>query len=111
MLRVRAESPDPDPVAAVETLLENIDSLQLMQDKRADFRVSSALDENSESSVAEHNAAREGYEAYLADMFAKREEAQTAYGNLSAEQKAAVDPTLLAVFAAVGLLIRKEEKA
>ena len=38
----RAETPGEDPVAAASALLEAIDSLQQMQNKRSEFTVSGA---------------------------------------------------------------------
>lgn len=83
-------------VDEVIALIENIDSLQEMQDKRKTFTVTKHYNENVPSIVASHNAARQGYESYVAQMFASREAAQTAYDSLTEEEKAQIDPSLTA---------------
>ncbi|MBQ3137207.1 MAG: Ig-like domain-containing protein [Clostridia bacterium] len=82
----------------VTEMLEEIDTLQQMQDKRSTFTAKNHYDINTTnaSTIAKHKAAREGYESYVSEMFAKREAAKNAYGTLSDEQKAGIDPLLVA---------------
>jgi len=87
---------DSDPVEEVTALLEGIDSLQQMQNKRGEFTVTTTYDAGNPESVSEHEAAQAGYKAYVEDMFAKRAEAQAAYDALTEEQKGQIDPALLA---------------
>ena len=84
-------------VDAVIGQLEAIDTLQQMQAKRYTYTAKSHYDTGttSESIINGHNKARNNYEAYVADMFAKREQARLAYEALSDEQKAQIDPALV----------------
>ena len=88
---------DEAAVSQVEAMLQNIDTLQQMQDKRSKYTAGSHYDINTTSAsiISKHEAAREGYEAYVADMFAKREAAQQAYDALSEEEKAMLSPSLV----------------
>ena len=81
----------PDEVTA---MLEGIDTLQQMQNKRSSYRINSHYNASNASIVASHEKAREGYETYVSEMFAKRAEAQQAYDALSDEEKAQIDPLL-----------------
>lgn len=83
-------------VDEVISLLENIDSLQEMQNKRSTFTVTKHYNANSASIVASHNTARQGYESYVAQMFDSREAAKAAYESLSDEEKALIDSSLSA---------------
>ncbi len=85
-------------VSQVEEMLESIDTLEQMQNKRSTYKVSGHYDINttSASTIAKHEAARAGYEGYVSEMFAKRAEAQQAYDALSDAQKAELDPSLVA---------------
>ena len=85
-------------VISVAGQLEAIDTLQQMQAKRYTYTAKSHYDTGttSESIINGHNKARNNYEAYVADMFAKREKARLAYEALSDEQKSQLDPALVA---------------
>ena len=87
---------EEDPVAAVNALLEDIDSLQQMQEKRKTFTVTAPYNADDPDNVAEHEAARAGYAEYVEKMFAKRAEARAAYDALTDAQKEQVEDTLLA---------------
>lgn len=89
---------DDITVSEVEKMLESIDTLQQMQDNKRKYTTSGHYDINTTNTsvINRHNAARTGYEAYLTDMFAKREAAQQAYELLSEEEKGQVDPSLAA---------------
>lgn len=89
---------DTATVSEVEELLQSIDTLQQMQDKRSKYTASGHYDINTTNAktIASHENARAGYESYVADMFAKRAAAQQAYNSLSDEEKAQLDPTLVA---------------
>ncbi len=93
-----AYAADEYTVSQVEEMLENIDTLQQMQDKRSKYTASGHYDINTTNAttISRHNSARTGYEAYLADMFVKRAEAQKAYDALSDEEKALLDSSLVA---------------
>ena len=100
--RVLAEAPSQDdPVADVTDLLNQIDSLQEMQDKRAQYTVSAVYDAADPATVAEHENVRAAYAEYLAGMNVLRAEAQEAYDSLSDEQKNELDPELVAKLTAV----------
>lgn len=94
--------PSVGALSAVEDVisqLEAIDTLAQMQNKRNTYTAgNSHYDINTTSSkiITAHEKAREGYEAYLSDMFEKRQEAKNAYDELSDEQKAQIDPALTA---------------
>ncbi len=85
-------------VSEVEEMLQSIDTLQQMQDKRSKYTASGHYDINTtnSSTINKHNAARNGYETYVADMFTEREAAQQAYDALPDEEKAQIDPALVA---------------
>lgn len=85
-------------VDEVTAMLQAIDTLQQMQAKRYTYTAKSHYDTSttSESIINGHNKARNNYEAYVADMFEKREAAQKAYDALSDEQKSQIDPALVA---------------
>ena len=93
-----AYAADEFTVSQVEEMLENIDTLQQMQDKRSKYTASGHYDINTtnNNTINKHNTARENYETYLADMFEKRAEAQKAYNTLSDEEKAQIDSSLVA---------------
>lgn len=78
--------------------LEAIDTLQQMQDKRSKYTAKKNynLGTTDTAIITAHETARAGYETYVADMFAKRAEAQQAYNALSDAQKAEIDPALVA---------------
>ncbi|MBR0136972.1 MAG: Cys-Gln thioester bond-forming surface protein [Erysipelotrichaceae bacterium] len=86
---------DPD-VENVNTLLEEIDSLQEMQNKRSTFTVSALYNAADEATVTEHEEVIAAYAAYIADMNQKRQAAQEAFDLLTPEQQDQVDPVLLA---------------
>ena len=87
-----------DSVLAVIDSLEAIDTLPEMQNKRSQYTASGHYDitTTNESVIAKHEAARTGYESYVDTMFAARIAAQQAYNALSDEQKAQIDPALVA---------------
>lgn len=88
-----------DEVQAVIDQLNAIDTLQEMQNKRYEYTVkSSHYDSNTTDTaiIAEHDAARSGYETYVAMMFAARAAAQQAYDALTPAQQAQIDPALVA---------------
>lgn len=91
-----AESVDAQ-VQKVISMLEEIDSLQEMQDKRYTYTVSNRSDTGTTSSsiLAAHDAARTGYETYVELMFAKRGATRKAYEALSASQQAQIDSALV----------------
>lgn len=97
-LPVTAAAVEDEAVAAVIAQLEAIDSLQQMQNKRYTFSVSSRYDVNTTdaSIIAAHETARAGYDTYVSEMFAARLAAQQAYDALTDEQKAQIDPALVA---------------
>ncbi len=94
------------PVYTVEQvieLLEQIDSLQEMQDKRkTEFAATKRALTNAtfadnlfdEEVLAEHEACAAAYEEYVDGMFAKRAEAKAAYDSLTAEQQAEIPEEL-----------------
>jgi LPXTG-motif cell wall-anchored protein len=83
-------------VAAVIAQLEAIDTLQQMQNKRSTYTVSKSWNASDPDIVAEHTAARNGYETYVADMFAARLAAKQAYEALSESDKAQIPANLVA---------------
>lgn len=84
-------------VSEVESMLNEIDTLQQMQNKRNSYTASSHYDINTTNTsiITKHEKARDGYESYIADMFAKREAAQKAYDSLSDEEKTQIDSELV----------------
>lgn len=84
-------------VSQVEQMLEKIDTLEQMQNKRSSYTAKSHYDITTtiESIITKHKAARQGYETYVADMFAKRKAAQQAYDSLTDAEKAQVNPALV----------------
>ncbi len=74
-------------VEEVTALLESIDTLQQMQDKRSSYTVNKHYNANNASIVASHQKARNNYETYLEEMFAKRKAAEEAYNSLSVAEK------------------------
>ncbi len=89
---------DEATVEQVEEMLTNIDTLQQMQNKRSQYSASGHYDITTTDAnrIAKHKAAREGYDSYVAEMFAKRAAAQQAFDALSDEQKAQIDSALVA---------------
>ena len=88
-----------EEVQAVIDQLEAIDTLQQMQAKRYTYTVKKNYYDTGTTDPAiaeEHNAARAGYETYVSEMFAARIAAQQAYDALTEEQKAQIDPDLVA---------------
>lgn len=83
-------------VQQVTELLEGIDSLQQMQDKRSSYTVTKHYNANNASVVASHQSAREGYESYVADMSEARRIALEAYNSLTTEERAEISPSLTA---------------
>lgn len=85
-------------VSDVEQMLQSIDTLQQIQDKRSSYTASGHYDITTTNSntISKHEKARNGYESYVADMFAKRAAAQRAYDSLNDEEKAQLDPALVA---------------
>jgi hypothetical protein len=83
-------------VADVIAQLEAIDTLQQMQNKRSTYTVSKSWNASDPDIVAEHTAARNGYETYVADMFAARLAAKQAYEALSESDKAQIPANLVA---------------
>ena len=88
---------DEVTASQVTEMLKGIDTLQQMQDKRSKYTASGHYDitTTNTNTINRHNTARGNYEAYLADMFEKRAEAQKAYNALSDEEKALVDSSLV----------------
>ena len=92
-----ADTTDAD-VQAVIDQLEAIDTLQQMQSKRYTYASNSrsdALSKDSDAAV-QQEALRVEYEDYVARMFAARLAAQQAYDALTDDQKAQIDPSLVA---------------
>ena len=87
---------DDNSVEDVISKLEAIDTLEQMQSKRATFTVSGHWDASNPDMVAEHTSARNGYESYVADMFAARREAKEAYEALTDAQKSQISAELVA---------------
>lgn len=95
----KASEVTEDPVQAVIDQLNAIDTLAQMQAKRYTYTVKNNHYDTNTTSTAimeEHDAARNGYEAYLTEMFSARVAAQQAYDALTEEQKARIDPALVA---------------
>ena len=101
-----ADGDTETPVYTVEQvteLLEQIDSLQEMQDKRkTDFAATkraltaATFGDNlfDGEALAEHEACAAAYEGYVERMFAKRAEAKAAYDSLTPEQQAEIPEEL-----------------
>ncbi|MBQ2326936.1 MAG: hypothetical protein II376_05270, partial [Clostridia bacterium] len=89
---------DDEEVNAVIKQLEEIDTLQQMQDKRKSFSVNQSTDRTTTDLdvLQAHENARIGYETYVAEMFAARIAAQQAYDALTPDQKAQIDASLVA---------------
>ena len=89
---------DESAVSQVEELLRGIDTLQQMQNKRSSYSASGHYDitTTNTNTINKHNTARNNYETYLENMFDKREAARSAYEALTDEQKAQLDPALVA---------------
>jgi len=87
-----------DPVQAVIDQLNAIDTLAQMQAKRYTYTASGRYDAGmtDASLIARHDAARNGYESYLSEMFAARIAARKAYDALTDAQKAQIDAALVA---------------
>lgn len=85
-----------NPVQAVIDQLEAIDTLEEMQAKKNDYKVSAHYNVDNRNYADDHNAKRAAYENYAALMFAARLAAQEAYDALNAEQKAQVPSNLVA---------------
>lgn len=87
-----------DPVQAVIDQLNAIDTLAQMQEKRYTYTASGRYDAGmtDASLIARHDAARNGYESYLSEMFAARIAARKAYDALTDAQKAQIDAALVA---------------
>lgn len=85
-------------VESVITQLEEIDTLAQMQKNRDNYTVNKSYvkGETDQAIIDTHIATRTGYETYLANMFAARLAAQNAYDALTDEQKAEIDPALVA---------------
>ena len=95
---IPAVAVDNPTVEDVKVMLQGIDTLQQMQDKRSKYTASGNYDLNGGSAnvIVKHETARAGYENYLSDMFAKRVEAQEAYDALSDAEKSHIDSSLVA---------------
>lgn len=95
-----AAAPEDEAVANVIAQLEAIDTLQQMQDKRENSaystKVSTSLTEQDQANLEKHAETRALFEAYISEMFAARAAAQMAYDALTGEQKAQIDPALVA---------------
>ena len=90
-------------VESVTAMLQAIDTLQQMQDKRDTYTTNGHWDRNTNPTTASnitiinnHTTKRDTYETYLANMFLARAEAQVAYDSLSPEEQAQIDPALVA---------------
>jgi len=87
-------------VQAVIEMLESIDTLQQMQDKRNQYAVNQGYHYDytttDQTIINNHTTKRNEYEAYLTNMFALRAAAQQAYNALTPEQQAQIDPALVA---------------
>ena len=95
-----AEEVTDEEVLAVISQLEAIDSLQQMQDARYTYSVGAYkhydINTTDEARIALHEEQRLLYETYVSKMFAARAAAQQAYDALTDDQKAQIDPTLVA---------------
>lgn len=89
---------DTHTVESVTAQLQAIDSLQTMQNKRSNYKASGHYDTTTtkQSTITAHLTARNGYESYVAEMFAKRAAAQAAFDALTPEEQAQIDPALVA---------------
>ena len=87
-----------DPVAAVISQLEIIDTLAQMQQKRSNYAVNSRYNVNTtnQSTISAHENARAQYEDYVAKMRAARLAAQQAYDALTSSQQAQISSDLVA---------------
>ncbi|MBQ9950525.1 MAG: Cys-Gln thioester bond-forming surface protein [Clostridia bacterium] len=97
-----------DTVQAVREQLEAIDTLQEMQDKKYDYKVTDHISTDvkgynhydtgttNTEIIEAHEKARAEYEAYLSAMIAARSAAQKAYDKLTGDQKAQIDSSLVA---------------
>ena len=94
---VQASEVTDDPVQAVIEQLNAIDTLAEMQKTRYTYEASGRYNINTTNAalIAKHEAARNGYESYLTEMFSARVAAQQAYDALTEEQKAQIDPALV----------------
>ena len=92
-----AESSDAT-VESVTSMLEDIHTLQQMQDNRYTYTASGHwdLDNQKQSTIDLHTAKRTAYETYVSEMMEKRAAAQRAYDSLTAEEQAEIDPALVA---------------
>lgn len=96
---VMATEAAPSEVEQVIALLEEIDTLQQIQNKRSSYKTSKGhydVGTTDASIAADHEAKRAAYEAYVSEMFAKRSAAQNAYEALSASQKQQIPQDLVA---------------
>ena len=94
-----AEEITDEKVTDVINQLESIDTLQEMQDKRNEYQANVGhydLLTTDTAVITAHETARSEYEEYVKLMFAARLAAQQSYDELSAEQKAMIDPELVA---------------
>lgn len=92
---------DDEAVKAVIDQLEKIDTLQQMQDNRSKYAISGSkyrynVDTTNEEIIKAHLEKRKGYETYADEMTAARIAAQQAYDALTDDQKAQIDPSLVA---------------
>lgn len=74
--------------------LEEIDTLEQMQEKRKAFTVNKHYNPSNATIVASHQTAAQGYETYVEEMFAARKNAQEAFDSLSDEEKALIPSSL-----------------
>lgn len=88
-------------VESVTEQLQNIDTLQQMQDNRNNYTTNghydwqNILDSTGQATYEKHQAKREPYNTYLSTMFAARLAAKEAYGSLSAGEQAQIDSALV----------------
>lgn len=89
---------DTHTVESVTAQLEEIDTLQQIQDNRSKYTTSGHYDltTTNQTVIDRHLAKRNEYETYVANMMAARLAAQQAYDSLSEEEKAQIDPALAA---------------
>lgn len=91
------ESTDTTVQSVIEKL-QQIDTLEQMQNNRSSYKVNYPhydIDTTDTSIITDHQKARTGYETYVKDMFAKRAEAQQAYDALTESQKAQINSELV----------------
>ena len=89
---------DPEVLAVIKQL-EAIETLQDIQSKRNEYKVSSIhYDSTTTDSavITEHENARAAYETYVSEMFSARLAAKQSYEALSDSQKAQIDSELVA---------------